>query len=83
MLLFTSISTGMAELKLVIESFTRTDTPSGLLSVAFSDGDPPPSLGSDRMLKLCLDLRGFYLKSGQFLGTRHDFMPKIFLKKLG
>lgn len=38
---------------------------------------------SDRMLKLCLDLRGFYLKSGQFLGTRHDFMPKIFLKKLG
>ena len=41
------------------------------------------SLSSDRMLKLCLDLRGFYLKSGQFLGTRHDFMPKIFLKKLG
>ncbi|CAM9798469.1 unnamed protein product, partial [Hapterophycus canaliculatus] len=35
------------------------------------------------MLKLCLDLRGFYLKSGQFLGTRHDFMPKIFLQKLG
>ncbi|CBN74513.1 ABC transporter-like protein [Ectocarpus siliculosus] len=40
-------------------------------------------LNSDRMLKLCLDLRGFYLKSGQFLGTRHDFMPKIFLRKLG
>ncbi|CAN0359203.1 unnamed protein product, partial [Laminaria digitata] len=40
-------------------------------------------LNSDRMLKLCLDLRGFYLKSGQFLGTRHDFMPKVYLKKLG
>lgn len=43
----------------------------------------PPFFCSDRMLKLCLDLRGFYLKSGQFLGTRHDFMPKVFLKKLG
>ncbi|CAM9496496.1 unnamed protein product, partial [Discosporangium mesarthrocarpum] len=40
-------------------------------------------LNSDRMLQLCLDLRGFYLKSGQFLGTRHDFMPKVFLGKLG
>lgn len=25
-------------------------------------------LNSDRMVKLCLDLRGFYLKMGQFLG---------------
>ena len=48
-----------------------------------SDDDLPPLVDSDRMLTLCLDLRGFYLKSGQFLGTRHDFMPKVFLRKLG
>jgi aarF domain-containing kinase len=41
------------------------------------------ALNSDRMLDLCLKLRGFYLKSGQFLGTRHDFMPKVYLQKLG
>eukprot|EP00612_Vaucheria_litorea_P004715 CAMPEP_0171461426 /NCGR_PEP_ID=MMETSP0945-20130129/5880_1 /TAXON_ID=109269 /ORGANISM="Vaucheria litorea, Strain CCMP2940" /LENGTH=496 /DNA_ID=CAMNT_0011987773 /DNA_START=427 /DNA_END=1917 /DNA_ORIENTATION=+ len=40
-------------------------------------------LNSDRLLALCLDLRGFYLKTGQFLGTRHDFMPQVYLKKLG
>ena len=34
------------------------------------------------MLKLCLDMKGFYLKSGQFLATRHDFMPEQFTKKL-
>lgn len=39
-------------------------------------------VNSDRMMNLCLGLRGFYLKSGQFLGTRHDFMPLIYLKKL-
>lgn len=33
---------------------------------------------SDKMLQLCLDLRGFYLKAGQFLGTRRDFMPLQF-----
>ena len=33
-------------------------------------------LNSKRMINLCLGLRGFYLKTGQFLGTRHDFMPK-------
>lgn len=38
---------------------------------------------SDRLLDLCLDLRGFYLKTGQFLGTRADFVPKIYLRKLG
>ena len=31
---------------------------------------------SKRMVNLCLGMRGFYLKTGQFLGTRHDFMPK-------
>lgn len=31
------------------------------------------------MLKLCLDLRGFYLKAGQFLGSRPDFMPTPYI----
>lgn len=31
---------------------------------------------SDRIMDLCLSLKGFYLKSGQFLATRHDFMPE-------
>eukprot|EP00611_Tribonema_gayanum_P008756 TRINITY_DN1836_c0_g1_i2.p1 TRINITY_DN1836_c0_g1~~TRINITY_DN1836_c0_g1_i2.p1 ORF type:complete len:478 (-),score=92.03 TRINITY_DN1836_c0_g1_i2:1001-2434(-) len=39
-------------------------------------------LNSDRMLAMCLELRAFYLKMGQFLGTRHDFMPKQYLRKL-
>eukprot|EP01041_Mallomonas_annulata_P006824 gene6824-13824_t len=38
---------------------------------------------SERMMNLCLSLRGFYLKTGQFLGTRYDFMPKQFTTKLG
>lgn len=39
-------------------------------------------INSERMMKLCLDMRGFYLKSGQFLGTRHDFMPPQYTSKL-
>ena len=39
-------------------------------------------LNSDRMLALCLDLRGFYLKVGQVMGTRADFMPPPYIKKL-
>lgn len=31
---------------------------------------------SKRMVNLCLGMKGFYLKTGQFLGTRHDFMPE-------
>lgn len=34
------------------------------------------------MLHLCLSLRGFYLKSGQFLATRYDFMPLQYISKL-
>lgn len=34
---------------------------------------------SDKMLKLCLELRGFYLKAGQFLGSRPDFMPMQYI----
>mmetsp|Transcript_23381 Transcript_23381/g.30538 ORF Transcript_23381/g.30538 Transcript_23381/m.30538 type:complete len:531 (+) Transcript_23381:91-1683(+) len=37
---------------------------------------------SDKMLAMCLDLGGFYLKFGQFLGTRYDFMPEPFTRKL-
>jgi predicted unusual protein kinase regulating ubiquinone biosynthesis (AarF/ABC1/UbiB family) len=39
-------------------------------------------INSQRMVDLCLSLRGFYLKSGQFLGTRHDFMPPQYTSKL-
>ena len=39
-------------------------------------------INSVRMMNLCLGLRGFYLKSGQFLGTRHDFMPPNYTSKL-
>lgn len=39
-------------------------------------------VNSDRMIRLCLGLRGFYLKSGQFLGTRYDFMPQHYTTKL-
>lgn len=37
---------------------------------------------SQRMIRLCLSLKGFYLKTGQFLGTRHDFMPPHYTRKL-
>jgi predicted unusual protein kinase regulating ubiquinone biosynthesis (AarF/ABC1/UbiB family) len=39
-------------------------------------------VNSQRMINMCLGLRGFYLKTGQFLGTRHDFMPQAYTKKL-
>ena len=39
-------------------------------------------LNSARMVDLCLSLRGFYLKAGQFLGTRHDFMPSAYTSRL-
>ena len=39
-------------------------------------------VNSDRLLDLCINLRGFYIKTGQFLGTRYDFMPRIYCIKL-
>ena len=39
-------------------------------------------INSDRMMELCLNLRGFYLKSGQFLASRRDFMPQTYTRKL-
>lgn len=39
-------------------------------------------VNSDRLLDLCMNLRGFYIKTGQFLGTRYDFMPRVYCTKL-
>ena len=39
-------------------------------------------LNSNRMMDLCLSMRGFYLKTGQFLATRRDFMPQTYTDKL-
>lgn len=39
-------------------------------------------INSNRMMDLCLSMRGFYLKAGQFLGTRYDFMPLEYTSKL-
>jgi predicted unusual protein kinase regulating ubiquinone biosynthesis (AarF/ABC1/UbiB family) len=44
--------------------------------------DDVHEINSKRMINLCLSLRGFYLKTGQFLGTRHDFMPIQYIEKL-
>eukprot|EP00871_Galdieria_phlegrea_P003411 jgi/Galph1/4070/GphlegSOOS_G2724.1 len=38
--------------------------------------------GSEKVYKLCTEMRGFYLKDGQFLGTRADFMPAAWVEKL-
>jgi hypothetical protein len=37
---------------------------------------PQYQRAGQQMYSLCVDMRGFYLKSGQFLGARGDFMPK-------
>lgn len=37
--------------------------------------------GAD-MYQLCVDLRGFYVKVGQFLGSRPDFVPKPVCEEL-
>jgi aarF domain-containing kinase len=39
-------------------------------------------INSNRLLDLCLRLRGFYLKTGQFLATRHDILPQQYTSKL-
>jgi aarF domain-containing kinase len=44
--------------------------------------DRAHEVNSKRMIDLCLRLRGFYLKTGQFLGTRHDFMPRHYTDRL-
>ena len=37
---------------------------------------------SKRMLQLCLEMRGFFVKAGQFLSTRQDFMPEVYCRRL-
>jgi predicted unusual protein kinase regulating ubiquinone biosynthesis (AarF/ABC1/UbiB family) len=37
---------------------------------------------ASQMYNLCVDLRGFYLKAGQFLGARGDFVPEQICRKL-
>jgi predicted unusual protein kinase regulating ubiquinone biosynthesis (AarF/ABC1/UbiB family) len=37
---------------------------------------------AEQMHSLCVDLRGFYLKAGQFLGARGDFVPEQICLKL-
>eukprot|EP00889_Picochlorum_renovo_P002607 jgi/Picre1/29637/NNA_005020.t1 len=37
---------------------------------------------AEQMYSICVDLRGFYLKGGQFLGARSDFIPIQICKKL-
>lgn len=39
-------------------------------------------IAAQQMWELCIDLRGFYIKAGQFLATRYDFIPSIICKKL-
>jgi predicted unusual protein kinase regulating ubiquinone biosynthesis (AarF/ABC1/UbiB family) len=34
------------------------------------------------MYNLCVDMRGFYLKAGQFLGARGDFVPEQICRRL-
>jgi predicted unusual protein kinase regulating ubiquinone biosynthesis (AarF/ABC1/UbiB family) len=37
---------------------------------------------AEQMYSICVDMRGFYLKGGQFLGARSDFVPIQICKKL-
>lgn len=52
------------------------------LVLYIKDWEAIHDINSNRMLELCLTLRGFYLKSGQFLATRYDFMPMKYISKL-
>ncbi|KAH7619626.1 hypothetical protein Ndes2526B_g06607 [Nannochloris sp. 'desiccata'] len=44
--------------------------------------DPQQEKAASQMYNLCVDLRGFYLKAGQFLGARGDFVPEQICRKL-
>lgn len=43
---------------------------------------PQQERAAEQMYSLCVDLRGFYLKTGQFLGARGDFVPEQICRKL-
>lgn len=38
--------------------------------------------GAKKVYDLCVTLRGFYLKDGQYLGSRSDFIPSAWCEKL-
>jgi len=44
--------------------------------------DAQHAWAGDAMHRLCIDLRGFYLKAGQFLGSRPDFVPQLICRRL-
>jgi predicted unusual protein kinase regulating ubiquinone biosynthesis (AarF/ABC1/UbiB family) len=44
--------------------------------------EPQHRQAGDAMYELCVRLRGFYLKAGQFLGSRNDFVPDAICKRL-
>lgn len=43
---------------------------------------PHHAWAGEEMYSLCVDMRGFYLKVGQFLGARGDFMPLPICQRL-
>ncbi|GLI59949.1 hypothetical protein VaNZ11_002002 [Volvox africanus] len=43
---------------------------------------PQHTWAGEEMYKLCIELRGFYLKTGQFIGSRSDFVPEQICRKL-
>ncbi len=38
---------------------------------------------AQRLYRLCVDLKGLYIKAGQFIGTRADLMPYPYVRWLG
>jgi predicted unusual protein kinase regulating ubiquinone biosynthesis (AarF/ABC1/UbiB family)/LysM repeat protein len=44
--------------------------------------DDQHAWAGDRMHALCVSLRGFYLKAGQFIGARGDFVPEPVCRRL-
>ncbi|GFR52787.1 hypothetical protein Agub_g15404, partial [Astrephomene gubernaculifera] len=43
---------------------------------------PQHTWAGEEMYNLCISLRGFYLKAGQFIGSRADFVPEQICRKL-
>ncbi|GIL83202.1 hypothetical protein Vretifemale_12058 [Volvox reticuliferus] len=43
---------------------------------------PHHTWAGEEMYELCISLRGFYLKAGQFIGSRSDFVPEQICRKL-
>lgn len=43
---------------------------------------PHHTWAGDELYRLSIDLRGFYLKVGQFLGARVDFIPEPICRRL-